>query len=445
MNIPYVNPALSRSSIHQDIYSIRKTTRELSPGRISIFGVLGFLLFALFSFSGTAYAQVSSGDYYVFDSGTRWVWRVTENGATSEEVSYIADDTTLINGVDTAALVFSDGSKFFFSEDQDGYKLHRLFQSSVIEIQPGVFVDITITLNPPAVFVGQTVNAGDTFPGSGTATVELTGVGGNTMPYQLQSTFVGIESVSVPAGDFDDSMHVDSSISLSGTLLGQPFAMVQGFEQFVAKSFGFVKFTEEMGGMVATSELTSSSLLDTPVGLSGTIKTAGGTDICAMVLASGRYMFSCNPAGVFSLPNLPREKNGTVKRQIYADGFFPKIDIFAGSSEDAVVMTRSGTCPKYGTPYDPGFYPDSVGDRINISGKVLLQGTQTPICAMVLANGQYMFTCDGTGNYALNIPLDNNGQFKLQVYADGFAPITQRFDEFSVNNDVRMARALECQ
>jgi hypothetical protein len=86
-----------------------------------------------------------------------------------------------------------------------------------------------------------------------------------------------------------------------------------------------------------------------------------------------------------------------------------------------------------------------VGDRINISGKVLLQGTQTPICAMVLANGQYMFTCDGTGNYALNIPLDNSGQFKLQVYADGFAPITQRFDEFSVNNDVRMARALECQ
>jgi hypothetical protein len=164
-----------------------------------------------------------------------------------------------------------------------------------------------------------------------------------------------------------------------------------------------------------------------------------------MVLASGKFMFSCNPAGVFSLPDLPREQNGTVKRQIYADGFFPKVDILTGSSDDAVVMTRSGTCPNYNTPSSPAFRPDSAGKRINISGKVLLQDSQTPICAMALANGQYMFTCDGTGNYALNIPLDTNGQFKLQVYADGFAPITQKFDEFSTNNDVRMARAVECQ
>jgi hypothetical protein len=64
---------------------------------------------------------------------------------------------------------------------------------------------------------------------------------------------------------------------------------------------------------------------------------------------------------------------------------------------------------------------------------------------MVLGNGQYMFSCDGTGNYSLKIPLDNNGQFKLQVYADGFAPTIQTFDEFKTTNDVRMARAAECQ
>jgi hypothetical protein len=108
-------------------------------------------------------------------------------------------------------------------------------------------------------------------------------------------------------------------------------------------------------------------------------------------------------------------------------------------------MTRSGTCPNYNTFGDPAFVPGSSGKRIDISGKILLQGSETPLCAMALANGQYMFTCDGTGNYALNIPLDTNGQFKLQVYADGFAPITQKFDESSVNNNVRMARAVECQ
>jgi len=108
-------------------------------------------------------------------------------------------------------------------------------------------------------------------------------------------------------------------------------------------------------------------------------------------------------------------------------------------------MTRSGACPSYNTPYDPAVIPGSDGRRINIAGKVLLQNGQTPICAMVLANGKHMFSCDGTGSYALIIPLDNNGQFKLQVYADGFAPTIQTFDEFKAMNDVRMARAVECQ
>jgi len=192
-------------------------------------------------------------------------------------------------------------------------------------------------------------------------------------------------------------------------------------------------------------EIASYNPTDVPVDLSGTIKAADGSNICAMVLASGQYTFSCNPAGVFSLTDLPSESDGTVKRQIYADGFFPEVDTLTESSFDAVAMTRSGTCPNYNTPYDPGVYPDSAGKWIDISGSVLLQDTQTPICAMVLANGKYMFSCDGTGSYALNIPLDSNGQFKLQVYADGFAPTIQTFDEFQPDDDVRMARAVECQ
>ena len=181
------------------------------------------------------------------------------------------------------------------------------------------------------------------------------------------------------------------------------------------------------------------------VDLTGTVKTANGTDICSMVLASGQFMFSCSPTGMLSLTGLSREQNGTVKRQIYADGFFPKVDVLSGSSNDAVVMTRSGTCPGYNDPASPGFFPDAAGKRIIISGKVLVQNSQEPICAMALANGQFMFTCDGSGNYTLNIPLDNNGQFKLQVYADGFAPTIQVLDKFQVDNDVRMARAAECQ
>ena len=164
-----------------------------------------------------------------------------------------------------------------------------------------------------------------------------------------------------------------------------------------------------------------------------------------MVLGSGKFMFSCNPISVLSLTGLLRENDSTVKRQIYADGFFPKIDILIDSVDETVIMTRSGACPSYNASYDPGFIPDSAGKRINIVGKVLSQNSQTPICAMVLVNGKHMFSCDGSGSYALNIPLDNNGLFKLQVYADGFAPTIQTFDEFKTTNNVRMSRATECQ
>jgi len=198
-------------------------------------------------------------------------------------------------------------------------------------------------------------------------------------------------------------------------------------------------FAPETGGYrLSTSFL---ELLD----LSGTIKTLDGADICAMVLASAQYTFSCNPPGVFSLTDVPLEDDDTVKRQIYADGFFPKIDTLPESTNEDVVMTRSGVCPNYNLPYEPAFVPGSAGKEIYIAGEVLLQNSQTPICAMVLANGQYMFSCDGTGSYFLKIPLDNNGQFKLQVYADGFAPSIRTFDEFKTTNIVRMARAVECQ
>ena len=55
-----------------------------------------------------------------------------------------------------------------------------------------------------------------------------------------------------------------------------------------------------------------------------------------------------------------------------------------------------------------------------------------------------MFSCDGSGQYGMNIPLDGHGQYNLQVYAKGFAPFSQRYDEFDTNVDVRMARESEC-
>ena len=262
--------------------------------------------------------------------------------------------------------------------------------------------------------------------------VSVTGAGGFPTTFSGTSAaaphVAGVAALLKSASPSASAMQISQAIINSAIDLGSP-----GFDT----TFGH-------GRIDALAALSTYPPIS-PVDLSGTIKTANGTNICAMVLASGQFMFSCNPVGDFSLTNLPRESDGTVKRQIYADGFFPKADILTGSSNDAVIMAQSGACPGYNAPYDPAFVPASAGKWINISGKVLQQNSQTAICAMVLANGQFMFSCDGSGSYALNIPLDNNGQFKLQVYADGFAPTIQTFDEFQAVNDVRMARAVECQ
>jgi hypothetical protein len=183
----------------------------------------------------------------------------------------------------------------------------------------------------------------------------------------------------------------------------------------------------------------------TGVDLTGTVQDEGGTPLCSLTLASGQFMFTCDPNGPYELLDLPTESDGTVKRQVYVDGFFPNVKTLTNWTNETVVMTRATNCPDYNSFPDPSVNPGSAGNRIDVSGTVLLQNTQTAVCAMVLGNGQFGFTCDGTGTYAANIPLDDNGQYKLQVYADGFAPMVQRFDEFTPNVEVRLARAAECQ
>jgi len=181
------------------------------------------------------------------------------------------------------------------------------------------------------------------------------------------------------------------------------------------------------------------------VTLTGDVQDEVGTPLCSLALASGQFMFTCNPNGPYELLDLPTESDGTVKRQVYVDGFFPNVETLTGSADETVVMTRASNCPDYNSFPEPSVVPGSADKQINVSGTILLQNTQTPVCAMALANGQFGFTCDDTGTYSATIPLDANGQYKLQVYADGFAPMVQRFDEFTPDVEVRLARADECQ
>jgi len=183
------------------------------------------------------------------------------------------------------------------------------------------------------------------------------------------------------------------------------------------------------------------------INLSGYLEiiTNRDLDICALVLASGQVTFSCDPPGQYSLINLPTEPDGSVVRQVFARGFFPKSDILWGSGLERVALRRATDCPDYNPPSTTDAFPQSAGKQHSVSGRVLVQRTDTPVCALVLANGAHTFSCDGTGYFTLDFPLDENGLYTLQAYADGFAPSFQTFNEFDYPQEVRMTRSSKCK
>jgi hypothetical protein len=85
----------------------------------------GLIRGSLSAFAGTVNADTSA-DYFVLQPGNRIMWSVTENSGTTDQASAVAVDTTLFNGVETISPEFSDGSKFYFSVDEQGFKRHRL-------------------------------------------------------------------------------------------------------------------------------------------------------------------------------------------------------------------------------------------------------------------------------------------------------------------------------
>jgi hypothetical protein len=65
--------------------------------------------------------------------------------------------------------------------------------------------------------------------------------------------------------------------------------------------------------------------------------------------------------------------------------------------------------------------------QVRITGQVESQNGAA-LCAMVLANGQNMFSCGSpAGAYDLTVPLDDNQQITLFAFADGFQPYRVTF------------------
>jgi len=160
-----------------------------------------------------------------------------------------------------------------------------------------------------------------------------------------------------------------------------------------------------------------------------------GQPVCAMVLANGQYAFSCSGDGSFNY-NVPLDANGNITVQVFCSGRAPYRQTIGASEAEGLVIVMEDTDSNAGLNVSTTFQVTS-STRCNLSGSIASNGQ--PVCAMALANGQYMFTCSGDGSFYLDVPLNSNGQVTFYAFGSGKQPYkyihTPDQIDFSVDND----------
>lgn len=166
--------------------------------------------------------------------------------------------------------------------------------------------------------------------------------------------------------------------------------------------------------------------------LNGTVETADGTPITALVLASGRSMFSNTPRGVFSLSGLPLAPDGSINLQVYAAGFYPFFKNITNFKAQSVVMTRAGGLPpvddglsdlspldgtyrliRVSVLYDNGDFLDTALDNFSATGTfTILNGRTTQSVSVIINNNSIPVNVSGTVKadlgYGLIVGNSNN-------------------------------------
>jgi hypothetical protein len=161
--------------------------------------------------------------------------------------------------------------------------------------------------------------------------------------------------------------------------------------------------------------------------ISGTISLADGTPLCAMALANGQSMFTCgDDLGLYYL-DVPLDENNEITLFGFCSGMEPFKVILtpeeAWSYDISMARDDQSREIEVTVQTEPG---TTNPDWFRISGTVSYDGI--PLCAMVLANGQHIFSCGANlGTFDLEVPLDGNGKITLFCFCFGFAPYKDVF------------------
>ena len=150
--------------------------------------------------------------------------------------------------------------------------------------------------------------------------------------------------------------------------------------------------------------------------------TFNGVPVCTMVLINGQYAFTCDGTGEYELV-VPLDAQGKATAQIFCAGLAPYRQTITPSGDVTihdVAMTQEER-PSMDVTIDADKLSVTQGQ---VRGTVSSNGT--PVCAMVLINGKYMFSCQADlGVYDLTVPLDTQGAVTVQIFCAGLAPFRQ--------------------
>ncbi len=199
-----------------------------------------------------------------------------------------------------------------------------------------------------------------------------------------------------------------------------------------AGTFSFEVTVQDSASNEASLDLSLTVDPDSPNGwvtINGTV-TYNEAPLCAMVLANGQHMFSCSGDGSYSL-EVPLDSNGQITLFSFVAGLAPFKQILLPSeaSNFDVHMSRAS---QNGRAMEITVSTSSLDNNwVTISGNVT--HNESAVNAMVLANGQYMFSRRSDGWYELRVPLDDNGQITLFGFAEGFLPHKHIFSINSSN------------
>ncbi len=149
----------------------------------------------------------------------------------------------------------------------------------------------------------------------------------------------------------------------------------------------------------------------------------GDVPACALVLANGKKMFSCSGDGSYDL-TVPLDGNGEITLFSFVSGLAPFKQVLTPNQtvNYDISMTVDQGSPVFVVTRN--LFSTNKDGWVKMSGTIEYEGE--PVCALVLANGQHMFSCgDNNGLIDMEVPYDANGQVTLFVFASGFQPFKE--------------------